>query len=224
MQSLFITGGGGDIGGAIKEYFAGNDFKVLCPTKQELNLEHCRGIDEYISKEAVDCDVFIHCAGFNEPKELGKIMIDDMIKTMNINCISFIEIARLLACKMKVKKYGRILAISSLYGRFARTGRMSYTASKHALNGAVKTIACEYGRDNVLANSLSPGFIDTRMTRKNNTREMIGEFEQKIPLRRLGTPLEVAKLAFFLCSTDNTYITGQDIVLDGGFMASGGQK
>ena len=223
MRTLFLTGASGDIGRTIAEEFLGNGFQVISPTKQELNLENCEEIQEYIKVHKVECEALIHCAGFNEPKVLPSLPLADIQKTMNINCLSFIAMVKALSEQMKEKKYGRIVAVSSLYGHIARSGRMAYVSSKHALNGAMKTMACELGFYNILVNSLSPGLIDTKLTRRNNSPETIKRFEEKIPLKRLGLPEEVAKLAYFLCSSENSYITGQDIILDGGFMASGGQ-
>lgn len=124
---------------------------------------------------------------------------------------------------MKEKRQGHILAISSLYGTISRRGRLAYAASKHALNGIVKTLACELGEYNILVNSLSPGFVDTVMTRKNNSKEQIDAITGKIPLGRLADVNDIANIAYFLCSSENSYITGQNIIADGGFMAEGGQ-
>jgi 3-oxoacyl-[acyl-carrier protein] reductase len=118
---------------------------------------------------------------------------------------------------------GHILAVSSIYGSIARDRRSSYVMSKHALNGLIKTLAIELGRHNILVNAISPGFVDTAMTRSNNTVERIRQFENLIPLGRMAAPPEIARVAWFLCSRHNTYITGQDIVVDGGFMAGGFQ-
>ena len=71
---------------------------------------------------------------------------------------------------------------------------------------------------------MSPGFVDTQMTRKNNSPEKIELMKKKIPLKRLATVDDIAKTAFYLCSEMNTYVSGQDIIVDGGFMAEGGQN
>jgi 3-oxoacyl-[acyl-carrier protein] reductase len=125
---------------------------------------------------------------------------------------------------MKQRKSGHIVAISSLYGAFSRSKRSAYSASKHALNGLVKAMSIELAPDNVLVNTLSPGFVDTKLTRKNNTADMIHEFKEKIPLGRLASVEDISAVAFFLCSEKNTYITGQDIVVDGGYSVGGFQK
>jgi 3-oxoacyl-[acyl-carrier protein] reductase len=95
--------------------------------------------------------------------------------------------------------------------------------SKHALNGAVKTLAIELASHGVLVNAISPGYIGTKMTYKNNSPETISKLVSGIPLGRLGYPEDIAEVASFLCSPKNRYLTGQDLVVDGGFSVGGFQ-
>jgi len=117
-----------------------------------------------------------------------------------------------------------VLVISSLYGFLARSGRLPYVISKHGLNGAVKTLAIELAPYGVLVNSLSPGYIGTKMTYQNNSEETIAKLVLGIPLGRLGSAEDIAEVAEFLCSKKNKYINGQDIVVDGGFSIGGFQN
>ena len=117
----------------------------------------------------------------------------------------------------------KILGISSLYGNISREGRAAYAMSKHALNGLISTLALELGPSGILCNTLSPGFVKTKMTLKNNTPETLAALERKIPLGRFASVQDIARIAYFLCSEENTYISGQDIIVDGGFMAGGFQ-
>ena len=113
--------------------------------------------------------------------------------------------------------------ISSLYGFLARKGRLPYVISKHALNGAVKTLAIELAPFGIIVNALSPGYIATKMTYQNNSPEKVAKFVEGIPVGRLGDPGDIAEVAAFLCSRKNRYLTGQDIVVDGGFSVGGFQ-
>ena len=135
----------------------------------------------------------------------------------------FLRVAKLCLPYWKTTKFGRVLVISSLYGFLGRTGRLPYVMSKHALNGAVKTLAIEFANHGVLVNAISPGFIGTKMTYKNNTPETISKFVSGIPLGHLGDPKDIAEVASFLCSPKNRYLTGQDLVVDGGFSVGGFQ-
>jgi 3-oxoacyl-[acyl-carrier protein] reductase len=96
--------------------------------------------------------------------------------------------------------------------------------SKHALIGAARTLAIEYGARNVMVNTVSPGYVDTKLTRQNNDAATIERFRLGIPLRRLAAPEDIAEVCSFLCSTRNRYLTGQDIVVDGGFTCGGYQN
>lgn len=224
MRKVFITGASGDIGLAIKNKFLDSNNEVVAPTHEELDLQRTDSINNYFKSSSKDFDVIVYCAGFNAPKTIEELLIDDIEKTYKINALAFFEIAKILSPYMKHNKQGHILAISSLYGTISRTGRLAYTASKHSLNGMMKTLACELGKYNILVNTLSPGFVDTKMTRKNNSFEQIENLRKKIPLKRLATTNDIAETAYYLCSEKNSYITGQDIIVDGGFLAEGGQN
>ena len=223
MKTLFLTGGSGNIGSAIKTKFEQNGYYVIAPTHEQLDLSDSDSIEQFFKFHGTNADVIIHCAGYNNPTDFEDITKEEMQKSININYLSFLEIVKIVSPFMQSKNSGHILAISSLYGSITRKKRLAYTASKHALNGMVQTLACELAPYNILVNSLAPGFVDTKMTRKNNTPEQIKALESKIPLGRMADVSDIAKTAFYLCSEENTYITGQNIIVDGGFMAEGGQ-
>jgi 3-oxoacyl-[acyl-carrier protein] reductase len=114
------------------------------------------------------------------------------------------------------KRNGRILNIASLFSFLSKAGRASYTSSKSGLLGLTRTAAIEWAPYNVMVNCLSPGFVNTELTRKNNTDEKIKEISSLIPAGRMAEPSEIAKTAAFLVSQENSYLTGQNIVVDGG--------
>ena len=99
----------------------------------------------------------------------------------------------------------------------SRLGRSSYSISKAALEALIRSVAVENAESNILANSILPGFVETSLTHKNNNEEQIKKLLERVPIKRLGTPDEVAKLAAFLMAPENTYLTGQSIKIDGGF-------
>jgi 3-oxoacyl-[acyl-carrier protein] reductase len=224
MKNLFLLGGQGDIGEAIGRKFRENDYKVIAPTSKDLNLEDRTSIEVFFDKNAITADVIIHSAGFNEPKSFEGLSYEDILKAHSINVFGFYSVLQRLLPAMKARRKGDILAISSLYGIIAREKRLPYVMSKHALNGLVKTLAIEFGQHNIKVNALSPGFVDTKMTRKNNEEKTIKGLTEKIPLGRLAKPEEIAEVAFFLCSEANAYITGQNIIVDGGYSVGGFQR
>lgn len=217
MKTLFITGGSGGIGDAIKAEFIRHGFSAIAPGSKELDLSDNQSIENYLKKNNPHVDVFIHCAGINNPKLLSEISDEEMLKTLQINTLSSVKLIKFFAPYFKEKNNGHILLVSSIWSVVSKPGRLAYTISKSALNGLVKTLALELGPSNVKINTLAPGFVDTPLTSKNNTPEELAKLISNVPLGKLITPEEIAKAAYFLCSDENTMITGQTIVVDGGF-------
>jgi 3-oxoacyl-[acyl-carrier protein] reductase len=225
MKTLFILGGTGDIGKAIVKKFSDNGYSVVSPSRNELNLEDRLSIERYFKFTKIKkIEVLIYCVGWNNPKAIKELTYTDLDKANEINAISLFGILQKVLPGMVALKKGHVLAISSLYGSFSRKGRLAYVMSKHALNGLIKTVALEFGRYDIKVNTLSPGFVDTKMTRKNNDNLVIKQIKQCIPLGHLAMPIEIANIALFLCSEQNTYITGQDIIVDGGYSVGGFQR
>lgn len=222
MKRVFITGGNGDIGSSIVEIFKINGYEVISPNSKELDLRDSKLIKEYFNHNN-NFDIFIHCAGINNPSIIEDLDFNNIKETMQINTFSFYEILKALIPYQKING-GYILAISSIYGQISRAGRTAYAMSKHALIGLIKTAAIELGKYNIKVNALSPGFVDTNLTRKNNNDEKIKIINESIPLSGIAKPTDIANVAYFLCSEKNTYITGQDITVDGGFICGGFQK
>ncbi len=222
MKNLFITGGNGEIGDSISRYFSNKKFNIIKPSSSELDCSSPKSIYDYFKRfNELNIHSYVHCAGINETKEFYKIKEDEFLKAIKVNALSFLMITQHLE-KFFIESNSRICAISSLYGIFSRKKRISYTASKHALNGMVKNLSLELAPKKILVNSVSPGFISTKMTFKNNTEEKINDFKSKIPLSDLGDPNDVASIVYYLC-TENNYITGQNIVVDGGYSVGGFQ-
>ena len=122
----------------------------------------------------------------------------------------------------KENKIINVVAISSLYGFTARKMRLPYVASKHALEGIVKSISIDLS-PNILINSIRPGFVDTPMTRENNSEDKIKQIINKIPSGGLVDGSQIALFAKFLIE-NNTSMTGQSITIDGGYSVGGYEK
>ena len=118
---------------------------------------------------------------------------------------------------MLEKGWGRIVNISSIWGKHSKEFRASYSTSKFAIDGMTAAIAVEHSADGILANCVAPGFIDTEMTRTLLTTAQIDLLLSRVPARRLGNVQEVAAVVKWLGSEANTFITGQNIPVDGGF-------
>jgi 3-oxoacyl-[acyl-carrier protein] reductase len=118
---------------------------------------------------------------------------------------------------MRQQRWGRIVNIGSIFGVVSKEFRAPYSASKFALDGMTAALAAEVASEGILANCVSPGVIDTELTRQVLSEAGIAELVTRIPIRRLGKPEEVAALVAWLVGPENTYISGQNIVIDGGF-------
>lgn len=119
---------------------------------------------------------------------------------------------------MRQQGWGRIVNLSSCYATVTRPGRASYGAAKAGLNSLTRTACLEFAPGNVLVNAVCPGFVSTEMTHRNNSPRQIETMCGAIPLGRLASPEEIAAFVYFLGSEANTYITGQTLVIDGGFL------
>lgn len=206
-MNALVTGGSRGIGKAIVDVFVSNGHSVYSPTRTELDLT------QPVNLTNREFDIVINCAGINPIKFLDSISSDEV---MRVNYYSPLEIIQQCIPYMVNKQYGRIVNIGSVWIDTAKQGRLAYSASKNALHALTKAITAEYGHWNILANTVSPGFIETDLTFKNNTPEDILKIIHNIPVSRLGKPEEVAKLVYQL-TIDNDYISGQNIRIDGGF-------
>lgn len=208
-MKVLLTGGSRGIGAAIKSLFNSRGHEVCAPTKDELNLFDV----PYI--ENPNYDIVINNAGINWISELTEFNYhEDSI--MKLNYFSPLHIIKQCLPYMMEINYGRIINIGSIWTKISKPGRSNYAASKCAIDSLSRSITAEYARHNILCNTVSPGFIATDMTYKNNTEEEIKAIESSVPLGRLGKPEEIAELVYQL-TVNNSFITGQNIVIDGGY-------
>jgi NAD(P)-dependent dehydrogenase (short-subunit alcohol dehydrogenase family) len=119
---------------------------------------------------------------------------------------------------MKIRRYGRIVNVTSIWGHKGRSGRVAYAASKFALRGLTAAAAAEVAPFGILVNSVAPGFVDTELTRSVLGEKGAEEAASLVPMRRLAQAEEIAHAVAWLTSPENTYMTGQDLIVDGGFL------
>ena len=206
-MKILVTGGSRGIGKAIVTLFKENDHSVYSPTREELDLTK-----NFILVKT-DFDIIINNAGINPLKYIEEI---DNNKAMQVNYQSPLSIIQQCLPYMLNKGYGRIINIGSIWIELAKPKRLAYSVSKNALHALTKSIVAEYGDQGIIANTVSPGFIGTDLTYQNNSELEIQNITSQIPLKRLGTPEEVAKLVYQL-TVENNYIAGQNIIIDGGY-------
>ena len=213
-----ITGASKGIGKEIAELFKFSGAKVLTPSHSELDLASNSSVESYASSLTGGIDILVNNAGINLLAELDELDQEVLKKTLQINLVAPLILTKLLAERMKSNRYGRIVNISSIWSVVAKEGRLAYTASKSALNGATRTLAVELGEHGILVNTIAPGYVNTELTSQNNSSEQLRLIRNNIPLKRLAEPNEIAQIAAFLCSEKNSYMTGQVLVADGGYV------
>ena len=111
----------------------------------------------------------------------------------------------------------KIVNVTSVLGKIVKSGRGSYAASKFALDGMTAALSAEVAEFGILANCVAPGFIETDMTRSVLGEDGMRELARQVPAQRLGQPEEIAALVAWLVGPDNSYVSGQNIAIDGGF-------
>lgn len=216
--TALITGAGRGIGAAVAAALRSDGWRVLNPLRGELDLADPRSIQLYLSRLGEQpINGLVLNAGVNSPAQLGALTETEWSRVQQVNCTSAFSIASALCPAMAKRGFGRVVAISSVYAERARTGRAAYSASKAGLQALVRGISVEFGSADVVANCVAPGFVDTELTRANNTPKAISEILTRVPVGRLGDPSEVAALVTYLMSPANRYLTGQTVAIDGGF-------
>ena len=160
-------------------------------------------------------DILVNNAGITKDNILARMTENDWQDVIDINLTGYFNCCKHVIKNMIRNKYGRIINISSVIGSNGNTGQINYAASKAGLKGLTKSLSKEVGARNITVNSISPGFIETDMTKelKDSNKK---NFLNNISLKRFGSVDEVAKLVSFIASDDASYITGQTITIDGG--------
>jgi len=165
----------------------------------------------------LDLDILINNAGINKINPFAEINPEDFARIQQVNVTAPFLLCRAVLPGMRAKGWGRIVNISSVWGKVVKEYRGAYATSKFAIDGMTTALAAEVAADGILANCVAPGFIDTELTRRVLGPDGIAELAARVPMRRLGQVEEIAELVAFLAGVKNTYISGQNIAIDGGF-------
>ena len=241
MKTVLITGAAKGIGKAMAITFAKNGYSVginynsSIDDAEKLKSELLSlGVDVEAFKADVSnpievnnlaksfinrfghIDVLINNAGVSCAKPLSDIEVCEWDSIITTNLSSAFYLTKALLPYFLKNKEGSIINISSIWGEYGASCEVPYSASKAGLIGFTKALSKELGLSGIRVNSISPGFIETDMTSCYSDEDK-AEFIKGLSLQRLGTPQEIADVAFFLASDKAKYITGQNICVDGGF-------
>jgi 3-oxoacyl-[acyl-carrier protein] reductase len=163
-------------------------------------------------------DVCINNAGINRINFLDETLLEDWQDILKVNLEAPFRLTRAVSQLMKKNRYGRIVNIASIFGVISKARRSIYSTTKFGLRGLTVTSAIELAPYNVLVNSVSPGFVQTELTKRILNDEEMKSLALQIPVGRFAEPDEISRVILFLASSLNTYLTGQNIVVDGGFV------
>lgn len=239
MKIALITGGSGGIGAAIAETLAQERLHVIVHANK--NLEQANLIVNRIRKnsgsaEAVcfdlldqnavqafiddqlersGIDILVNNAGIHDDAVFPGMSPNQWHQVIDVNLDGFFNITQPLVMPMIRKRWGRIVNISSVSGITGNRGQVNYSAAKGAINAATKALSLEVASRGITVNAVAPGIISTSMTETVFDDETI---KSLVPMKRAGTPNEVADLVAFLVSEKAAYITGQVISINGGMI------
>ncbi len=162
-------------------------------------------------------EVLINNAGITKDNLLMRISEEDFDKVIEVNLKSVFNLTKAVIRPMMKQRQGSIINMSSVVGVKGNAGQANYAASKAGILGFTKSVALELGSRNIRCNAIAPGFIETEMTAKLDEKT-VDEWRKAIPLKRGGSPEDVANACVFLASDMSAYITGQTLNVDGGML------
>lgn len=241
-KNIIITGGSRGIGKGIAEVFANhganiaftysssvdaanalekqlNGMKVKAKGYQSnaADFEEAQKLVKEVLEDFGSVDVLINNAGITKDNLLMRMSEEDFDKVMDVNLKSVFNMTKAILRPMLKQRNGSIINMSSVVGVKGNAGQANYSASKAGIIGFSKSMALELGSRNIRTNVVAPGFIETEMTAKLDEKTVEG-WRDAIPLKRGGTPEDIANACVFLASDLSSYITGQVLQVDGGML------
>ena len=172
-----------------------------------------------VIEEFGSLEILINNAGITKDNLLMRISEEDFDKVIEVNLKSVFNLTKAVIRPMMKQRIGSIINMSSVVGLKGNPGQANYAASKAGILGFTKSVALELGSRNIRCNAIAPGFIETEMTAKLDEKQ-VDEWRKAIPLKRGGTPEDVANACVFLASELSSYITGQTLNVDGGMLTT----
>ena len=219
-KTALVTGSTRGIGKRIADDIEDSGGKVLRTGTNNLDFTDEKSISEYKVYLAGfgKIDILVNNAGVNKLGAIGNLDKNAVDKIMKINLEGAMIMTNAIVPLMIENRYGRIINISSILGIVSLPKRSVYSMAKAGLIGFTRGCALDLAKYNILVNSVSPGFIETDLTHKMLGRAGVAGKKKQIPIGRIGNPYDVSTVVCFLCSDLNNYITGENVVVDGGYI------
>lgn len=246
-STVLIIGGGSGIGKEVAKSFcehgadviiAGRNEKKLSSTKEEIicltqaYCEYCivdvtdeQSVDDLMSeverKFNKKLNILVNSAGTNIRSPIQDVTLTDFQEVVNTNLTGTFLVTKKAQPLLKAANYGRVINLASIFASVSYPDRLSYASSKAGVLLFSKTIALEWALDGITVNTISPGPLLTEINQKVlENKENYNKFCERIPMRRFGESYEVITAALFLASPLSGYVTGSDIIVDGGWCSS----
>lgn len=243
MQKMvaLVTGGTGGIGSAVSERLAADYQVIACYYKHGrheeakqwqaaqksagydvdilyadiVNFADCEQLVALVKERYGRIDVLVNNAGITADASLKRMTPEQWQQVIDANLTSVYNITHHVLPLMLEQQYGRIISISSINGRKGQFGQCNYAATKAALFGFSKSLAQEVAKSGITVNTISPGYVDTRML-EGVKDEVMDAIIKAIPVGRLGQPEDIAHAVAFLASAESAFITGANLDVNGG--------
>jgi 2-hydroxycyclohexanecarboxyl-CoA dehydrogenase len=229
MKTAVVTGGGSGIGAAVAQRLRADGLHVAVIDLNPSDAEFAYTAD-VTDRSAVDdaltavraqlgpVTVLVNAAGLEKFKRFTDITFDDWQRVIDVNLNGVFHCVQAVLPDMIEAGWGRIVNISSSSTHSGQPFMSAYVAAKSAVNGLTKSLALEYGPSGITVNAVPPGFIDTPMLRKSESRGylVVEKNIEATPVRRIGRPEDIAAACAFLISDEAGYITGQILGVNGG--------
>lgn len=181
------------------------------------NFDECQKLVDDVLTDFGAIDILVNNAGITKDNLLMRMTEDDFDKVIEVNLKSVFNMTKAVQRTMLKQRKGSIINMSSVVGVKGNAGQTNYAASKAGIIGFSKSVALELGSRSIRSNVVAPGFIETEMTAKLDENTIKG-WREAIPLKRGGTPEDIANVCVFLASDLSSYVTGQTINVDGGML------
>lgn len=238
MKTVLVTGGARGIGKAISEKFAKNGYNVIVNySKSEeaayalaqeysnvrtfkadiSNKKDVKNMIEFAQNEFKGVDILVNNAGISSSGLIQDLSEEELNRIFAVNVNGSIFCAQAVLPDMISKKNGKIINISSVWGMVGASNEVAYSASKAAIIGFTKALAKEVGPSNIHVNCVAPGIVMTDMVSDYSVEEF-DDIRSNIPLDRIGSTEDIANIVYFLATDDASYITGQIISPNGGWV------